>query len=98
MMKMRRVTLMVIAAFVLAAVTAPFFVMAHESDHDCTGDNCPVCALISICENTLEALGGAMIPAAAVLVCLSSAVYAVSSSRVTEFIETPVSLKVKLLN
>lgn len=31
--------------------------IAAEADHDCSGDNCPVCYHISICENTLKAVG-----------------------------------------
>ncbi|ETP73650.1 hypothetical protein UYO_0287 [Lachnospiraceae bacterium JC7] len=34
--------------------------VALESVHDCTGEECPICACINQCENTLRQVGGGM--------------------------------------
>ena len=30
------------------------FCIAAEADHDCCGEDCPICACIQMCENTLR--------------------------------------------
>lgn len=52
-----------IAAF-LAATAASIFIVsvayiAAEADHDCTGDDCPVCACVVQCLTNLRLLGAA---------------------------------------
>ncbi len=89
------------AAVILACVL--FFAMlfsvlfiAHESQHDCSGNNCSVCMKIEACESALRNISGA-VSAAAVLAAVSfvfvKAVLSVSAVCVQP---TPVSLKVKL--
>ena len=43
-------------AFVAAALFSMLFII-KEADHDCTGDNCPICACIHQAEQTLKQLG-----------------------------------------
>ncbi len=33
------------------------FFIAVEADHDCTGEDCPICTCIAQCENTLHQIG-----------------------------------------
>ena len=56
-----------------ALVFALFFVMLlstiyiiAETEHDCVGDNCPVCSQISQCENAINTVSSAAGIAAAV--------------------------------
>ncbi len=55
----------VMALAVLFFVFLSVFFIAHEADHDCTGDDCPVCALIQMCENNIRQLGNGTSAAAA---------------------------------
>lgn len=93
----RHIAAVLTAAVVVAAVITSMIAVAHGSEHHCTGDDCPVCALVAVCENTLKTLSG--VPAsffAAVPVCFAVvfiAAFCASSDNVT-----PVSLKVKLLD
>ena len=98
MTKARRITNVVLAVLVFAAVTFSLFMIARGADHDCIGENCPVCAVIALCRNTLKYLGGALTAAAVLLACLRSAQYSVPSFRAGYSSQTPISLKVKLLN
>ena len=86
------------AAFVLFALMISLFVIADESDHDCIGENCPVCAVIALCQNTLKTLGDALIAAAVVFACFCFTASVISFFHVVTYNETPISLKVKLLN
>ena len=87
-----------LAAVVLFALMSSLFVSIHEADHDCIGENCPVCTVIAICRNTLKALGGALVAAALVFACFCLGVSVITRFRIVKYNETPVSLKVKLLN
>ena len=87
--------LVLLVFFVLFA--SLYFVL-HEAHHDCEGDDCPVCRLIAICRNTLRSFALALSLLCAYLSSLRVSCAAGSSSYKRETAETPVSLKVKLLN
>lgn len=44
------------------------FYIAAEADHDCTGEDCPICACIQQCENTLHQIGDGITSQAAVII------------------------------
>ena len=44
------------AAFVIVAFFSLFFIV-KEAHHDCTGEDCPVCACIHQAEQTLKQIG-----------------------------------------
>lgn len=74
------------------------FFIAAEADHACTGDRCPVCRQISICENTLKALGSAA-GSAAVFAAACFAEIAIRRPREKKSGHTSlITLKVKLSN
>lgn len=98
MVTKRRFAAAILAAFILVAVTASLFIVVHEADHDCIGEGCPICAVITLCQNTLKALGDALIAAALVFACFCFAASVMSFSRIATYNQTPISLKVKLLN
>ena len=47
----------VVCILMIAAVLFSAFYISAESGHDCTGDNCPICACICQCEKTLHQMG-----------------------------------------
>lgn len=98
MAKKRILIAVAFAAFVLFAVMASALVIAHEADHDCAGDDCPVCAAIAICQNTLKTLGYALGVVAFITVCIVFLRFLRSLFRAVSFNHSPVLLKVKLLN
>ena len=61
-----------IAAFaVLFIMLFSSFYICAEADHHCSGEDCPVCACIQICENVIRQMGSRTdMP---VLVCLTAA-------------------------
>ena len=90
----------VIAVFLTVAL---LFVMlysalfiAAEADHDCVGENCPICYQINVCQNTLKNLSFAV--SAAVLAAAFTYTLCRGISVCTDYAQsyTLVSLKVKL--
>lgn len=93
--KMRLAATLLAASMLLFVLLSVFFI-AHEADHDCSGDGCPVCALIQMCEDNIRQLGnGAVATAVAeVLVFLSLAMSVLTVLAIKE--STPVSRKTRL--
>ena len=98
MAKLRRVFTIALAALVLFAILASFLVILGETDHDCTGEDCPICAAVAACWKTLERLAKLL---AVVAVCAVAVLATVCGAPAfCRFLRktTPVSLSVKLLN
>lgn len=54
--KQKTLAFMICTVFIVVTFFSIFFIM-KEADHDCTGENCPVCACIHQVEDTLQQLG-----------------------------------------
>ena len=98
MAKKMRIGAVILALMVLFAMLSSMCFIATESEHDCAGEDCPICCQISICRNVLKTIGYAAAFSAGVIV-LSRFVAAVRSLfiRVNDS-TTLVSLKVNLSN
>ncbi len=96
--KYKRIAAGIMGILMLLIMLLSAFYIASEADHDCTGEDCPICACIQQCENTLRQIGyGAAFCIAvifpAVFTLISSFLYAVGFPQ-----KTPVSGKVRLNN
>lgn len=91
--------LSVTLALLLCSVVmfSAFYVVA-ENNHDCSGENCPICFQINMCESTVKSIGTAVVAVA----CLAVTVFVLILNNLKDsdsyLLETPVSLKVKLTN
>jgi hypothetical protein len=92
-----KVNIALITAFMtlILMVSAVFFI-AHESAHECKGEECPICAALHYFENILyETNAGCTATAAAVTLLVL-----VADTLVKAFFglcgETPVSMKVRM--
>lgn len=94
----RRLSALILAALFLGAMITSFFVIAHEADHDCIGENCVVCALVAVCQNTVKVLGSALAAAVCIAMFGCFMLFFGSLSLKARENKTPVSLKVKLSN
>lgn len=90
-------------AIVLAVVIASVIVfsslyIAMEAGHDCTGETCPICEQVSVCEGVLKRIMVTVVAVALIaerLYCLSVGLLNSFSAKVPS---TLVSLKIKLSN
>ena len=88
--------IMGVMMLVVVLVSASY--VAVESGHDCTGEECPICACINQCESTLRQVGGGVdFQADTVLPVVFILTMAVSGSAILTA-ETPVSRKIRLNN
>lgn len=84
-------------AMLLVILLAGIFIIL-EADHDCEGEDCPVCECMEQCQATLHQLGSITVTGKAVLfpilllIVLSVHIVAVFPK------QTPVSIKVRLNN
>ncbi len=86
-----------IMAFMLVLVMlfSSFFIAVH-ADHDCTGEDCPICACIQQCQNTIRTIGSGVMAVASVVLPLSIVLFFISSGVLSFQHDTPVSTKVRL--
>ncbi len=85
------------AVALLVLLSSSIFILSH-ADHDCTGEDCPICEQLCACAQNLKSLTAA---AAAVMVMIAFrfALQAVMGQAEYAYIpHTPVYLKVKLSN
>ncbi len=52
-LRIRKIAAGIIVVMMLFAVLFSTFFIALEADHDCCGEDCPICAFIAVCENIL---------------------------------------------
>ncbi|MBP5159522.1 MAG: hypothetical protein ILP10_04415 [Lachnospiraceae bacterium] len=92
----KRITACVMAIMMLAIMLFSAFFVAHEMEHDCTGEDCPVCACIEWCENALHRMGAGLL--AGVVRTMTWIAILLSVCLVTLFVarRTPVSGKVRI--
>ncbi len=55
--KKRRMTAGIIGSVMLVLVFFSAFYIAVEISHDCSGEDCPVCACMELCKNNLSRIG-----------------------------------------
>ena len=94
----KRIAASVMGIMMLVAVLFSVFFIAHEANHDCAGEGCPICACIEVCENTLHQIGGGAAAQAAVVLPAIYLFLSVCLPAVIMTQETPVSRKVRLNN
>lgn len=88
-------------SFLLLLFTLLFsvFYIVHEIGHDCSGEDCPVCACIAQCENIVQQIGYALIVATGAFLVFCSLIDGRRlPERNTLVYLTPVGKKVRLDN
>lgn len=97
-LKTKRVAAGILGMMMLIVVLFSAFCIAAETEHDCTGAECPVCIRIQQCENILHQFGnGATVQASMVLPMVIFLLLVLPvACNLTQ--ETPVSRKIRLNN
>lgn len=82
----------------LAVMLCSVFYIAAEAGHNCEDGECPICAEIRQCENTVRRGGNLLFAQTAVIIPLILAAASVSLVYVILSSETPVSRKIRMNN
>lgn len=92
--KNKTLALTICVIFVMSILFSMLFVV-KGADHDCSGENCPICACISLAKQTLKQLGSVSVAAAGMMVCFSLILAFIGTS-LTVPCATLISQKVRL--
>ncbi len=93
----RKISGIMAVAILTAMLLSAFFITAH-ADHDCSGEDCPICACIQQCASLLRSFYGGMPGGVALYIPLLMALIVVSLSEAPFVDDTLVSNKVRLNN
>ena len=94
----RRLFSALLVLLIVFVLVASYYFILHETRHDCSGEDCPVCALVAICRNTLRSFSIGLILFALLFTSVARS-FSLDDTRVDSARAiTPVSLKDKLLN
>lgn len=94
----RRIISALLILLIFFVLFASYYFILHETRHDCSGEDCPVCALVAICRNTLRSFSIGLILFALLLASVARS-FSLDDTRIDSARAiTPVSLKDKLLN
>ncbi|MCC8016678.1 MAG: hypothetical protein LIO43_04835 [Clostridiales bacterium] len=96
MEKKNRIVAAFLAVIVFVVMLYSALYIAAEADHDCVGDNCPICAQINVCQNTLKNLSLAVCAAVFAAAFTYTLCRSISACADITPSYTLVSLKVKL--
>ena len=97
-MAKKRILTVALAVLVFVAMLSSSLFIIEHADHNCTGEDCPICEQICLCTQTLKTLSLAVM-AAVVFFALSALLHISIRQVETACVpHTPVSLKVKLTN
>ena len=97
MKKQFRTAAVILAVIIAFSIVISLSFITLEADHDCIGEDCPVCAAIAVCENILRTAASAFAVAVSALATRIILAYAVPAV-VRTVRATPFTLKVRLLN
>ena len=96
MTKKKRIISLIVAVAVFFVMLYSALFIAAEANHDCVGENCPICYQISVCENTLKNLSLAVCAVAFAAAFTYTLCRSISACADVTPSYTLVSLKVKL--
>ena len=94
----RRIISALLILLIFFVLFASYYFILHETRHDCSGEDCPVCALVAICRNTLRSFSIGLILFALLLASVARSFSLVDTRVDSARAITPVSLNDKLLN
>ncbi len=97
-MRNRQWFAVLIGIIMLAGVMLSSFYVVREMDHDCTGEDCPICEQIENCTVVLHNVGDGAAAAAQLCMIIAVVLVSVVVVLVRRSFTTPVSLKIRLNN
>lgn len=98
MKKRNRIIALLLAVIVLFIMAFSLVIVAAEANHECCGENCPICEIIAICENNIKGLSLILVFVSLMVALALMRTFLRDTRAFLCQSQTPVSLKVKLTN
>lgn len=92
----RRAIASILCILLSAAVFSSELFVAHETNHKCSGEHCPICSVLIICHEFLSSLFNDVAAVVLIASAIYAAVQAAGKGRCYYCVSTPVTLKEKL--
>lgn len=83
---------------IVFAIVFSFSFIAISADHDCIGENCPICEAVARCEEAVQILGTAAAAVCAFFTSVHIIGISVCGPTQVNYTRDPIELKVKLSN
>jgi len=96
MFRSKRLPAILLAVLLCAVLLSSLFFIILEADHDCSGEDCAVCAVLSLCQQLIHTLHQAAVIAALLAVLRTGAGRKRSAPAAAAARITPITLRVKL--
>ena len=96
MVEEKRAWAAILACILAAVMLFSVSFIALEADHDCAGEDCVICAVLSVCEDALHLLVGPGSGMSLTLLIVSTAAFIRFEEHSILCCPTPVTLKTKL--
>lgn len=94
----QRIAAALLGIAVLVALLFSAFFMTAETDHRCTGEDCPICACIHQCSQNIRQIGDGTVGQIHFVVTVSFLLLPLLCNITNLFYATPVTQKVRLNN
>ena len=94
----RRILAAALAAAVVFLVLFSAFYVSAEAHHVCSGEDCPICACIQLCETVVRRIGGGILASVCVLLFTAAGNLLFFTEIKAIAAATPVTQKVRLNN
>ena len=92
----KRIASVIFGMLMFFIVLSSAFFIAFETNHECTGEDCPICELIIQCVNTLHQIGEWIAPLSAAVIPIVFMLYIAHRFDLFFLQETLISRKVRL--
>ena len=93
---LKRIAVITVSLIMALSLLFSVAYIAAEAEHDCTGEECVICARIEVCVNTLRSAVFCAV-FCALIISLSAGVFSALPEITERFVlPTPVGLKVKI--
>ncbi len=97
-MRHKRIVAGILGMLMLFFTLFSAFYIIAEADHDCTGDDCPICACIHQCEDTIYQTADRIVPQITIVLPVTFILVTVFHFAIRFSQETLVSRKIRLNN
>ena len=98
MNKMRKTDSIILAiAFMCVSLFSVIYI-SHAINHNCSGEDCPICETVAICEQTLRTIGSSLISAIIEVLALPKVATVLETSLCCMAVVSLISQKVRMNN
>lgn len=94
----KRIAMCIMGIMIFIVVLFSVLFIARETNHDCKGDDCPICACLIQCEKTIHQIGVRIVSLVAIVLPIADLFLSMCVLLFFIAYKTPVSGKIRMNN